>query len=226
MVVRFLVHLALAAVLLLLGWIALTTLATGTAVANWAPCPRNWAFQDAWLPRASPLRSERITFREGRGKICYGSPALRGRTMIGGAAVPYGRIWRSGANEPTTLHLGVDVELDGLHLEPGSYSIYTIPGEARWTVILNRATRQWGHESAYTREVEAQEVGRFTVPVERLDAPVERLRIRAQPLGGDDWRLVLEWQTSRIRLPLTRPDPETELEMDRQLDELSESDEE
>jgi len=223
-VVRALVRLFALAVLLALGWLALTTFATGSAVASWAPCPRNWAYLDAWLPRASPLEFATFRFDEGEGKVCYGSPALRGRTMLGGAAVPYGRLWRTGANEPTTLHLSVDVELGGIHLEPGSYSIYTIPRAERWTVILNRATRQWGIESEYTRDVERHEVGRFDVPVERLSAPVERFQIRAHPLGGDDWRLDLEWQTSRVRIPLTRPDPEIELEMDDELDELTGSD--
>lgn len=223
MVVRLLVRLAVVAVLVLLGWIALTSLSTGVAVANWAPCPRNWAYVDAWLPRASPLESEAIAFNDGRGKVCYGSPALRGRSVLGGATVPYGRLWRTGANEPTTLHLSVDVELGGLHLVPGSYSIYTVPGPDRWVVILNRATRQWGHESQYTREVESQEVGRFELPVERLETPVERFAIRARPLGGDDWRLDLAWQTTRIRIPLTRSDPDSELEADLELDELSEA---
>lgn len=221
MVVRLFLRLVVLALLLFLGWIALTSLATGAAVASWAPCPRNWAYLDAWLPRASPLESETIAFRDGRGKVCYGSPALRGRTMLGGAAVPYGRLWRTGANEPTTLHLTVDVELGGLHLAPGSYSIYSVPGPDRWTVIVNRSIRQWGHESAYTREIEAQEVGRFDVPVERLDVPVERLAFRARPVGGDEWRLALEWQTTRVRMPLIRFDPEAELEMELELDELA-----
>ena len=184
------------------GWLLLTSVAPGAWVASWAPCQRNWAWTPAWQPRVSPLAALPIGFSRGHGKLCYGQPSLRGRTMIGGAAVPYGKLWRTGANEPTTLHLDLPARLGDLALLPGSYSIYTIPGRERWQVIVNRATRQWGIESEYTATVERQEVGRFDVPAERLDHPVETLTFRAEPAATDAYDLVLEWQTTRIRLPI------------------------
>ena len=78
-----------------LGWVALTTLATGSSIATWAPCPRNWAWLPTYLPRESPL--EALSFKLGKVhvKVCYGSPALRGRTMLGGDSVPFGKLWRT-----------------------------------------------------------------------------------------------------------------------------------
>ncbi len=186
----------------LLGWVALTTLSTGSAIANWAPCPRNWAWAPSYMPRSSPLQSYAFRVGKAHAKICYGSPALGGRTMIGGDAVPYGRLWRTGANEPTTLHLDQAVRVGEVVLGPGSYSIYTIPGERDWTVIFNRATRQWGLESEYTGEIAAQELGRLRVRAQELDSPIERLTFRSEPSATAAVDLVLEWQQTRIRLPI------------------------
>lgn len=210
MVTKLIGRLFLLALLAGAGWIALTSLSTPAAIARWAPCPRNWSWSNAWWPRASPLAAVSFRFSDGRAKICYGRPSLRGRVMLGGEAVPYGSLWRTGANEPTTLHLDVPAEVGELYLAPGSYSIYTVPGPTSWQVVFNGSTRQWGLESEYTEEVAAREVGRITVPVESLEAPVETLTLRAVPSGGEDWWIVLEWQTTRIRIPLSGIDVEPE----------------
>jgi hypothetical protein len=153
--------------------------------------------------RQSPYDSITVALGEATAKLCYGRPSLRGRTMIGGQAVPYGRLWRTGANEPTILHLPVAASIAGIAVQPGSYSLYTVPAEGDWTVIVNRSTSQWGHESAYTPEVEAQEVGRATVRSTRVEQPIEMLTFRATPSerGAD---LVLEWQNTRVTIPIQR----------------------
>ena len=150
--------------------------------------------------RISPYDSAVVAVGEGTAKVCYGRPALRGRTMIGGEAVPYGQLWRTGANEPTTLHVNIPVAIAGIEVEPGAYSLYTVPREGdSWTLIVNRSTSQWGHESRYTPEVRAEEVGRAPVPHESLEAPVEQLTFRGMEDGSG---LVLEWQNSRVRIPI------------------------
>jgi hypothetical protein len=203
-VLRALLGIALVAAALLAGWLALTSLATGSAIANWAPCPRNWAWSAAWWPRASPLEAVALEFdRRYHAKICYGRPSLAGRTMIGGDAVPYGRLWRTGANEPTTLHLDTVARFGDLTLLAGSYSIYTVPGPSYWEVVVNSSTRQWGLESEYTDEVARQEVGRIRAAVEPLESPVEQFTIRAVGAGALGYDLIFEWQTTRIRVPLT-----------------------
>ena len=197
---RFLLLLtAVAAVAL--GWVALTTLATGSAIATWAPCPRNWTWLPAHRARQSPLESHTFKVGAANAKVCYGSPALAGRKMLGSEAVPFGKLWRTGANEPTTLHLDRVVRAGDLVLRAGSYSIYTVPGEREWTIILNRATRQWGIESDYTPDVAAQEVGRFLVRARPLHTQVERLTFRSEPSATAAVDLVLEWQGTEIRLP-------------------------
>jgi hypothetical protein len=152
--------------------------------------------------RPSPLDS--LTFEVGgqRVKVCYGRPSLRGRRMIGGSAVPYGKLWRTGANEPTIFYTPVRLDVAGIAVAPGLYSLYTVPGATEWEIIVNRATAQWGHESRYTEEVRQQEVGRGKAPVERLEAPVETFTIRAEPGSGGARSLLLEWEKTRVRIPV------------------------
>lgn len=151
--------------------------------------------------RASPYDSTTIPIADGVAKICYGRPSLRGRTMIGGQAVPYDTLWRTGANEPTIVHLNVPATIAGLPVEPGDYSLYTIPRRGdRWTLIVNRSTSQWGHEASYTEEVRVQEVGRVDVAVEAVAEPIEQLTIR--PMGSGQSGVILEWQNSRVRIPI------------------------
>jgi hypothetical protein len=151
--------------------------------------------------RASAYDSTVVQLGDARALVCYGRPEARGRTMIGGEAVPFGRLWRTGDNEPTIIHLPVSAEIAGISVEPGSYSLYTIPGEREWTVIVNRSTSQWGHESAYTEQVRAQEVGQARVPAERTEAHVEAFTIRSEP-AADGAEMVLEWERTRVRIPV------------------------
>jgi hypothetical protein len=150
--------------------------------------------------RASPYDSATIAVGDGAAKVCYGRPSLRGREMIGGEAVPYGRLWRTGANEPTIIHVNVPARIAGLTVDPGSYSLYTIPEPGlEWTLIVNRSTTQWGHESRYTDDVAGQEVGRARVPVETPGQTVEQLTIRAAERRNG---LLLEWQDTRVFIPV------------------------
>jgi len=152
--------------------------------------------------RASPYDSTVVPLGQQAALVCYGRPSARGRTMIGGDPVPFGQLWRTGANEPTIIHVPSAARIAGMRVEPGSYSLYTIPGEREWTVIVNRATAQWGHESAYTEQVRAQEVGRAQVPAERTDQHVETFTIRTEPAGGNRANMLLEWERTRVRIPI------------------------
>jgi hypothetical protein len=153
--------------------------------------------------RASPYDSTAVTLGDTRALVCYGRPSMRGRTIFGGL-VPYGELWRTGANEPTIIHLPFAASIAGVDVEPGSYSLYTEPGEQQWTVIVNSSTSQWGIENQYNDAVRAHEVGRATVPAERVDAPVEMFTIRAEPREQDAADLLLEWENTRVRIPIER----------------------
>lgn len=152
--------------------------------------------------RKSPLDS--LTFKVGDKpvKICYGRPSSRGRTMIGGEHVPYGTIWRTGANEPTVFFTPIALSVAGIDVPAGTYALYTVPGEKEWEIIVNRATSQWGEEHAYTDEVKAQEVGRGKVKSEALKDAIETFTIRADPASGNAKAIVLEWEKTRVAVPV------------------------
>jgi hypothetical protein len=154
--------------------------------------------------RQSPLDSVSFTVGGKAAKVCYGRPSLRGRKMLGGEAVPYGKLWRTGANEPTMIHTSGPLAIAGIKVPAGSYSLYTVPGPSDWVIIVNRSITQWGEESNYTDKVKGQEVGRANVKAESAAAPVEKFTIRAEPPGSDATALLLEWQTTRVRIPLSR----------------------
>ncbi len=151
--------------------------------------------------RKSPLDS--LTFLVARRsiKLCYGRPSARGRVMLGGEAVPYGTLWRTGANEPTIFFTPITILVAGIKVPPGTYSLYTVPGAREWEVIVNRSTTQWGHERSYTPEIQAQEVGRGKVPSEAAASPVDTFTVRTVRAGRGA-TLVLEWERARVPIPI------------------------
>lgn len=151
--------------------------------------------------RQSPYDSVTITVSGQQLRVCYGRPNAQGRQIFGGL-VPWGELWRTGANEPTIIHVPFEAEIAGMRVPAGSYSLYTIPQQSGdWTLIINRSISQWGHPSSYTPEVEAQELGRATIRTERLDQAVEQFTIRSEPTGaGAD--ILLEWERTRARIPV------------------------
>jgi hypothetical protein len=152
--------------------------------------------------RKSPLDSLTFTIAGQTVKVCYGRPSARGRTMLGGTSIPFGKLWRTGANEPTIFYAPVALRVAGLNVPPGVYSLYTVPGPKEWEIIVNRSTSQWGEESNYTDKVKAQEVGRAKVRSEALKTPVETFTITAEPAGDKVASLLLDWEKTRVRIPV------------------------
>lgn len=144
--------------------------------------------------RASPLDYARATIAGQQIEIQYGRPSMRGRTIFGGL-VPFGSVWRTGANEATHLRSTADLVIGDVRVEAGEYTLYTIPAEEGWTLIINRQTGQWG--TAYD---ESQDLVRLPMQVERIEEPVEQLTISIREGEDTDGIIVLEWETSRALL--------------------------
>lgn len=98
----------------------------------------------------SPLTSVSYNAEQAKIRVSYSSPAKKGRHIFGriedSALVPYGKVWRTGANEATIIEFDKDLLLGGQKIAAGQYSLWTIPGQAQWQVILNSETGQWGTE--------------------------------------------------------------------------------
>ena len=151
--------------------------------------------------RASPLDSVTANLDGGTVKICYGSPSARGRTMLGGVD-PYGQPWRMGAKEAPALHVTVSVDVAGVTLAPGSYSLYAIPTDSTWTIVVNRDFQRWG--IPLSSDVRARDMGQATLTPEALPEHVEALRFRFEPKGVGRVDLVLEWESTRLSIPMSR----------------------
>jgi hypothetical protein len=186
--------------------VALALFGAGTvpAVATIQPVAADTACPFRNVPlegRKSPLDSLTFPVADKVVKVCYGRPSARGRTMLGGE-IPYGKLWRTGANEPTIFFAPSPLIVAGMKVPAGVYSLYTEPGPTDWVVIVNRSTSQWGHENSYTDEVKAQELGRTKVKGEALKTPIETFTIKAKPTGDKGTSLVLEWEKTRVRIPV------------------------
>lgn len=150
--------------------------------------------------RRSPLDSVTFVLQASPVKVCYSRPSARGRVIFGGL-LPYGQLWRTGANEPTMIHTAIALSIAGIAVEPGSYSLYTVPGENEWELIVNASTSQWGHEGSYD-SVRSHEIGRVKVMSEATDDHVEVFTIRATPNSDRDATLVLDWDRTRVVIPI------------------------
>lgn len=151
--------------------------------------------------RVSPLDSASVTLGGDMAKICYGAPSARGRDIMGGL-VPYDQPWRAGANEATGLHLTFPARVGGVELDPGSYSLYTIPGEETWEVVLNANHERWG--IPINQQVRGQDIGIATVTPESTDRMVDRMRYRWEKQSESLAHLTLEWENTRIRVPVEK----------------------
>ena len=163
-----------------------------------APACLYGASGDELTSRPSPPDSSVVRLGEGAVKVCYSAPSARGRQVFGGL-VPYGRPWRLGANEATTIHVTVPAEIGTVRVEPGTYSLYAIPGESEWTIVVNRAADRWG--IPIDEGVRAQDVGSFTVAPETTDH-VERFSIDLEPAEDGAAQMVIAWETTRVTFPV------------------------
>ena len=143
--------------------------------------------------RPSPLQEVRFTYEGGEGLLCYGAPSARGREIMG-ELVPFGELWRGGADEPTTLHLSAPATLGEIALDAGSYSLYTIPGESDWEFFVNSNFERWG--IPIDADVRSTEIGSFTAGARTTDEMVETLLY--QHMEG---HLMLSWENVHVHLP-------------------------
>src|SRR5438105_8224992 len=130
--------------------------------------------------RPSPRGSAECKFPDGKTiKVDYSSPRAKGRKIFGGL-VPYGEVWRTGANEATTLVTDTDLTIGGKDVPAGSYTVFTVPNEDKWTFIVNKKTAEWGIPYKY----ESDELLRTDMKVEKLSSPMENFTITFHPHGN------------------------------------------
>jgi len=130
-------------------------------------------------------------------KTDYSSPRMKGRKIYGDL-VPFGQVWRTGANEATTFVASADVVVGGKTVPAGSYTIFTVPTADKWTLIINKKTGEWGIPYKY----ESDELARVDMKVSKLPAPVENFTI-AYDKSATGCTLRLDWETTRASVDIT-----------------------
>jgi hypothetical protein len=158
-----------------------------------------FAFPDAQQPpqdksqRPSPPGTAECTIKGKKVSISYSRPSLRGRKAIGGDLVPYGKVWRTGANEATTLTTEIDLNIGGAKVPAGTYTLYTLPSADNWKLIINKQTGQWG--TVYNQD---QDLARVDMTKTEIAVPVEQFTIALGQASNDSANLVMEWEKTRL----------------------------
>jgi len=139
----------------------------------------------------SPPGTASVKFDDGKTvAIDYSRPSMRNRKIFG-ELVPYGQIWRTGANSATSFKTDVALTVGGAAVPAGSYTLYTIPGETSWKLIINKQTGQWG-----TDYDEKQDLARVDMKVAKNATPTEQFTISLDKTGGSSATLKLDWAST------------------------------
>lgn len=144
--------------------------------------------------RVSPNASVSQTIGTTSVTINYGRPGIKGREVFGGSLAPFGEVWRTGANESTTITFSDDVTVEGEELAAGTYSLYSIPGEDQWTIIFNTKI-SWG-----TEYDEGQDVLRVQTEPETAEA-TEQLLFYFEDVSETSGTAVIRWDD--VKVPFT-----------------------
>jgi hypoxanthine phosphoribosyltransferase len=150
--------------------------------------------QQIQMPQASP--AAKISQKVGLTDVTveYSRPSMRGRKIFG-ELVPYGDVWRTGANAATILTFSTEVKIEGNNVSPGSYALYSIPGKAEWTMILSSNTKLWG-AVGYS---DADDVLRFKVKPGKTGQKYETMEINFVDITDTGSTLALKWENTRVK---------------------------
>lgn len=150
--------------------------------------------------RPSILDSASVQLGTGTVKVCYGRPRKNDRQIMGGL-VPLGAPWRMGANEATVIHMPTAGSIAGVPVEAGWYSLYAIPSEKEWQIVVNSATQRWGIPiNAAVRE---KDVGSGAVPAASTSSSQDQLSMSLEKRGEKSADLVVHWDLTRVKIPVT-----------------------
>jgi len=158
--------------------------------------PTGWAQQDK-SNRPSPPAKADCSFSDGKKiTVNYSSPRMKGRKIYG-VLVPYGKVWRAGANEATTFVTDANLTVGGKDVPAGSYTTFAIPGQDKWTLVISKKTGEWGEP--YPGE--ADDFARVDMKVSQLPSPLENFTI-AFDHAGATCTMRLDWETTRASVEI------------------------
>ncbi len=149
-------------------------------------------------PVLSPPGEASVKFDDGKTvTIKYSRPSMRGRKIFG-ELVPYGKVWRTGANAATSLTTDTALDIGGTNVPAGDYTLYTVPGEKSWQLVVNKQTGQWG-----TKYDEGQDLARIPMKVSQLPSGLEIFTMTLDKTGAKSATLKLEWELTSASVNIT-----------------------
>jgi len=146
--------------------------------------------------RPSPHDTTEVTLKGKKITIEYGRPYLKGR-KVGQELAPYGKVWRTGADEATALNTEIDLNIGGVKVPAGKYTLYTLPSEGTWKLIINKQTGQWG-----TKYDESQDLARIDMKKSALPQSVEQFTISFDKKNENTANLNLDWENTRVSVEI------------------------
>jgi hypothetical protein len=129
-------------------------------------------------------------------RVTYSRPQMKGRALYG-SLVPYGKVWRTGANEATEIKIYHPIKIQEQSIKTGTYSLFTIPGEKDWTIILNSDLDYWG---AYSYQPD-HDVARILAQSTKMDHQVEAFTIQFENIGKHQGKMLLAWGNTLVEVP-------------------------
>lgn len=172
--------------------------------------------QNLKVPAPSPLTTIKQEFALSTVEISYSRPSVKGRKIFGDL-VPYGKVWRTGANAATTITFGDEVTIGGKKVPAGKYGLLTIPAQGEWTVIISKQTDVTG-ASAYK---ESEDVVRFKAKAEEMPISVESFMIVFDDIKPTSLETVILWDKTAVSFPITT---EIDAKVMSQIDQLMKTD--
>jgi hypothetical protein len=149
-------------------------------------------------PLLSPPATAHATLGTATLSITYNAPSMRGRKIMGGL-VPYGHIWRTGANPATTLTTSADLKFGTLLVPAGTHTIYSYPSEKQWLLIINKQTGQWGTEYNIN-----EDLGRIPMQSKPMTTPQEVMSISFENTTANSTELHIRWETTDRFVTITK----------------------
>lgn len=149
-------------------------------------------------PAPSPLQTVTQAFGLGEVKVEYSRPGIKGRTVYG-ELVPFGKIWRTGANQATKVTIGDDIKVNGTALAAGTYALYTMPGATEWEIMFYKDLTLGGNVADYNT---ANEAMRFKVKPVAINDKTENFTIAFNDVTGTNCNLDLIWEKTKVSIPL------------------------
>ncbi|MEC5156279.1 DUF2911 domain-containing protein [Chryseobacterium sp. MP_3.2] len=173
------------------------------------------AYSQWSTPTPSPQQKIEQQFSLSKITVDYGRPGVKGRKIFGDL-VPFNKVWRAGANGATKITFGQNVNFGGKMVTAGSYALFVMPMEKEWKIMLNKDANQWG---AYAYD-EKLNVAEISVPVQKLNDKQEYLEISFNPIDDHTTHLVITWDITQVKVPITEAKPEAVLKIIDKLNDI------